>query len=486
MDGDVITNLAKQEPTTVVGQRDDLFINTHDGVTFVYADDTGAGSPGWIRAGGSASLSIALKGSVANAAALPNGAAAGDVYITLDDDQGNVSDGQGNWAKVGPIRGPRGDQVCWSAWAGCRGGDHAAGADSEPLGTATISTAEQTARQAESAATIAATDAQTAAQQAQTATNAVSGHGPASCPGAADTALGAADTALGARIDTEETARQQGDAALDTRDAVEARFHRRGHGTVAAHRATRRRRPAGAQAADTKATNILAALGPLQQTVAGHTTDIAALQAGGGGTGTGTGGTGATGPAGPKGDPGTDGTDGTDGVGVSAANVSSGGDLTLTLTDGNTLGPYHVKGADGATGPAGTDGTSVTDIVQGDASPATGGIPVGHIAVKLTDAAGADTWHDAGAIPGLPASAIADDGKILTVANGVPSWQDRVSDLPNTAGQNAGDALTITDPAQGTVGWTPAAAPSPPVEVKTAAEYAALTTDPGTIYYVTA
>ena len=98
------------EPTTVVGQRDDLFINTHDGVTFVYTDDTGAGSPGWIRAGGSASLSIALKGSVANAAALPNGAAAGDVYITLDDDQGNVSDGQGNWAKVGPIRGPRGDQ----------------------------------------------------------------------------------------------------------------------------------------------------------------------------------------------------------------------------------------------------------------------------------------------------------------------------------------------------------------------------------------
>ena len=49
MDGDVITNLAKQEPVTLVGQRDDVFINRVDGHTWIYADDDGTGSPGWVQ-----------------------------------------------------------------------------------------------------------------------------------------------------------------------------------------------------------------------------------------------------------------------------------------------------------------------------------------------------------------------------------------------------------------------------------------------------
>ena len=203
-------------------------------------------------------------------------------------------------------------------------------------------------------------------------------------------------------------------------------------------------------------------------------------------------------------------------------------------------------------------------IKEGDGTT-TGSVPVGHIAVQITDAAGTATWHDAGAIPQatvagadpqtatntaaiaalqtavgqhiqVPASTGADDGKVLTVANGVASWQDRVSDLPNTAGQTAGDALTITDPATGAVGWAPPAGPAwlpsapvvadagkamvidqagvvqwvtPPTPYDdtalaarvtvleaprprrpsgpaAAAQYQALTKDPNTIYYVTA
>jgi hypothetical protein len=68
-----------------------------------------------------------------------------------------------------------------------------------------------------------------------------------------------------------------------------------------------------------------------------------------------TGNPGADGPAGPT---------GPSGVGVSTANVNASGELTITLTDATTQGPFNVKGPMGDQGPAGLQGP------MGDQGPA--------------------------------------------------------------------------------------------------------------------
>lgn len=54
--------------------------------------------------------SVTLKGSVALVGDLPLGATAGDLYVVLADGNGYVSDGANNWASVGAIQGPAGQQ----------------------------------------------------------------------------------------------------------------------------------------------------------------------------------------------------------------------------------------------------------------------------------------------------------------------------------------------------------------------------------------
>jgi hypothetical protein len=51
---------------------------------------------------------VSIKGSVANAAALPAGATLNDMYITQDDGNGHIWDGNA-WINVGQIKGPKGD-----------------------------------------------------------------------------------------------------------------------------------------------------------------------------------------------------------------------------------------------------------------------------------------------------------------------------------------------------------------------------------------
>ena len=54
--------------------------------------------------------SVELKGTVENEAALPSGAASGDLWITADSGDGWVSDGEENWSNIGPIQGPIGNK----------------------------------------------------------------------------------------------------------------------------------------------------------------------------------------------------------------------------------------------------------------------------------------------------------------------------------------------------------------------------------------
>jgi microcystin-dependent protein len=75
------------------------------------ADEIGVGPPG--PAGpqgpiGPNGQGIQLEGVVANAAALPGGALAGESYVTADNNHVNVSDGLGGWTDAGPIVGPAG------------------------------------------------------------------------------------------------------------------------------------------------------------------------------------------------------------------------------------------------------------------------------------------------------------------------------------------------------------------------------------------
>ncbi len=69
--------------------------------------------------------SVLLLGSVADMASLPAGAAAGDLYVTLDDGHGKVSDGAGGWTDVGQIVGPTGAKGA----DGARGQQGIAGVD---------------------------------------------------------------------------------------------------------------------------------------------------------------------------------------------------------------------------------------------------------------------------------------------------------------------------------------------------------------------
>jgi collagen type VII alpha len=53
-------------------------------------------------------VAVSIQGSVANYAALPGEAANGDLWITLDDGHGWLSDGAGGWSDIGQIVGPQG------------------------------------------------------------------------------------------------------------------------------------------------------------------------------------------------------------------------------------------------------------------------------------------------------------------------------------------------------------------------------------------
>lgn len=100
----------------------------HDWRTFTglaqYLTDVGAG-----MGGGGGAAGLVVKGAVANAAALPAGAAAGDMWITADDSHVHVSDGANNWTDVGQIQGPAGP-------AGADGADSTVPGPAGPAGPA--------------------------------------------------------------------------------------------------------------------------------------------------------------------------------------------------------------------------------------------------------------------------------------------------------------------------------------------------------------
>ena len=68
------------------------------------------GDPGVEGPAGADGTSVALLGSVADFASLPEGASQGDLWVTLDTGDGWVSDGAGGWTNVGQIQGPEGQQ----------------------------------------------------------------------------------------------------------------------------------------------------------------------------------------------------------------------------------------------------------------------------------------------------------------------------------------------------------------------------------------
>lgn len=77
------------------------------GVSLVGAQGT-EGPMGLIGDTGAKGEGIDIVGTVANEAALPNGAASGDIYIANDTGNGWLSDGANGWTDLGPIRGPQG------------------------------------------------------------------------------------------------------------------------------------------------------------------------------------------------------------------------------------------------------------------------------------------------------------------------------------------------------------------------------------------
>jgi len=68
------------------------------------------GPTGLTGPAGQDGTSVVLKGTVADFASLPAGAAEGDLYITLDTGDGWVSNGTESWGNVGAIQGPQGPQ----------------------------------------------------------------------------------------------------------------------------------------------------------------------------------------------------------------------------------------------------------------------------------------------------------------------------------------------------------------------------------------
>ena len=92
-----------------------------------YSGISGATGPQGISGySGLDGTSVVLQGSVANYAALPGGAAQGDLWITLDTGDGWVSDGVGGWANVGQIQGPAGPSGA-SGYSGTNGAAGASG-----------------------------------------------------------------------------------------------------------------------------------------------------------------------------------------------------------------------------------------------------------------------------------------------------------------------------------------------------------------------
>ena len=74
---------------------------------------------------------------------------------------------------------------------------------------------------------------------------------------------------------------------------------------------------------------------------------------------------GLQGVKGDKGDTGLNGTNGTDGVGINDIEISTGGNLVITLTNGTSLNLGNIKGAKGDKGDAGINGTDGIDGTNG-------------------------------------------------------------------------------------------------------------------------
>lgn len=67
-----------------------------------------AGVPGPAGADGPPGAGLEIKGYATTSAALPDGVAQGDVWITLDDQHGWYSEGDDDWTDLGAIQGPAG------------------------------------------------------------------------------------------------------------------------------------------------------------------------------------------------------------------------------------------------------------------------------------------------------------------------------------------------------------------------------------------
>ena len=74
---------------------------------------------------------------------------------------------------------------------------------------------------------------------------------------------------------------------------------------------------------------------------------------------------GLQGVKGDKGDTGLNGTNGTDGVGINDIEISTGGNLVITLTNGTSLNLGNIKGEKGDKGDAGINGTDGIDGTNG-------------------------------------------------------------------------------------------------------------------------
>lgn len=74
---------------------------------------------------------------------------------------------------------------------------------------------------------------------------------------------------------------------------------------------------------------------------------------------------GLQGAKGDKGDTGLNGTNGNDGVGINDIEISTGGNLVITLTNGTSLNLGNIKGAKGDKGDAGINGTDGIDGTNG-------------------------------------------------------------------------------------------------------------------------
>ena len=87
--------LAHSLASAFFGKRDDVFINTQDDKTWIYADDDGNGTPGWVRIGGAkvttSSNPSATPTTVTPALPTPD---AGDVFINTNDQMTWIYDGE--------------------------------------------------------------------------------------------------------------------------------------------------------------------------------------------------------------------------------------------------------------------------------------------------------------------------------------------------------------------------------------------------------